>query len=538
MSKRSLLPAKARVLSAALALREFTVAELAAFSGVKLGTVQGVIDRQSKYFDHLESVATGRRGGQPNRFRFRDELREAVEADFRLVSKDKLADEPRLAGPNVEKHFNVALASAQSALTKLSSTNEPDETDALTRTIPRLMRAARTALALAEESPEHDTFRRQLSALQAKMDNVLAPKVEIPSRGWISPRAVEDWQRDWTESLQSIAAKANESNELEPAETLLGHLLNGNGFSVSGPEQILLPAAALAARPVDGERTRQVRRRIAECLAERDVLQQASRFTSLVACAAVCGSSESLEPLLTAVTRPGFNAQIAGDARKIVLRSIARFARPSSTDDAERAALVSYVLLNRSETRERDLTALLPATVRGDMVSGRQLMEEVASSLYGSGSDVVADESIEERSLMRNLAAAFTTDRMQTLAAILPNLVCKAAGERFVASFANRDYGAIRLRGNDDLGFVLSPGRALLQAGDLADAYHAQVPVDPRSESGQILKRLILRDSATLRGQRAFKVDFSTSGQSASSEADNFIALLQQRRQAELRIAA
>ncbi|GIF15740.1 hypothetical protein [Actinoplanes teichomyceticus] len=60
-----------RVLNAILALREFTVTDLAGYSGVKENTVRTVLARDARFVERGGTRAQGRRGGQPIQYRLR-----------------------------------------------------------------------------------------------------------------------------------------------------------------------------------------------------------------------------------------------------------------------------------------------------------------------------------------------------------------------------------------------------------------------------------------------------------------------------------
>ena len=68
-----------RTLAAVLALREFTVADLARYSGVKETTVRTILARDSHYVVRRAAVSTGKSGGQPLTYTLR------VEAEQDLV---------------------------------------------------------------------------------------------------------------------------------------------------------------------------------------------------------------------------------------------------------------------------------------------------------------------------------------------------------------------------------------------------------------------------------------------------------------------
>ena len=67
-----------RVLGAVLALDEFTVAELARFSGVKETTVRTVLSRNQQFVQQTGRRASKRRGAQPLSYRLRPETRDGL----------------------------------------------------------------------------------------------------------------------------------------------------------------------------------------------------------------------------------------------------------------------------------------------------------------------------------------------------------------------------------------------------------------------------------------------------------------------------
>jgi hypothetical protein len=60
-----------RTLGAMLALREFTVADLALYSGVKESTVRTILARESQYVQRTLAVPSGKPGGQPLAYKLR-----------------------------------------------------------------------------------------------------------------------------------------------------------------------------------------------------------------------------------------------------------------------------------------------------------------------------------------------------------------------------------------------------------------------------------------------------------------------------------
>src|SRR5689334_3491768 len=72
---------RAQVLHAALLLHTFTAQDLADCSGVKIGTVRTVLDRDASFFIETEVQLSGKPGGQYKRY----ELAEGVREQLRTV---------------------------------------------------------------------------------------------------------------------------------------------------------------------------------------------------------------------------------------------------------------------------------------------------------------------------------------------------------------------------------------------------------------------------------------------------------------------
>lgn len=74
-----------RTLAAMLSLGEFSVAEIAALAQVGESTVRTVLRREDNYVERVGSQPTGRRGGQPGRWRLRPGARESIRAILRQL---------------------------------------------------------------------------------------------------------------------------------------------------------------------------------------------------------------------------------------------------------------------------------------------------------------------------------------------------------------------------------------------------------------------------------------------------------------------
>jgi hypothetical protein len=113
-----------KVLGAVLALKEFTVADLATFSGVKPNTVRTVLGREPELVDEIGKQETGAKGGQFTRYhirsdaidRLRSELHELYRQFETYVDKEK-DDADQSPGEKASKYQPpLAILAAEEAL--------------------------------------------------------------------------------------------------------------------------------------------------------------------------------------------------------------------------------------------------------------------------------------------------------------------------------------------------------------------------------------------------------------------------------------
>src|ERR1035438_1236987 len=74
-----------KVLGAMLALKEFNVADLALFSGVKVNTVRTVLMRESAFVDKLGKENSGSKGGQFARYQLRKNRVDVLRSEIRQL---------------------------------------------------------------------------------------------------------------------------------------------------------------------------------------------------------------------------------------------------------------------------------------------------------------------------------------------------------------------------------------------------------------------------------------------------------------------
>src|SRR5262249_26954186 len=116
---------RARVLYAALSLNSFTVAELAKFSGVNLGTVQTTVsNRDAAFFTDPVVVPTGKPGGQTYRYTLTERARERLKEALKDLPR---GEQPQPASPShwtqsqKDEQFLIVLNAARGSLERARS---------------------------------------------------------------------------------------------------------------------------------------------------------------------------------------------------------------------------------------------------------------------------------------------------------------------------------------------------------------------------------------------------------------------------------
>jgi len=115
-----------RTLGAILALGDFSVAEVAALARVGESTVRTVLHREDDYVEKVGTQRTGRRGGQPIRWRLRPEAQESILAilqDLEILGAGSWLDDP--SGPASPKA--AVLAAEDVLLRRAPDARDPDE---------------------------------------------------------------------------------------------------------------------------------------------------------------------------------------------------------------------------------------------------------------------------------------------------------------------------------------------------------------------------------------------------------------------------
>jgi exopolysaccharide biosynthesis polyprenyl glycosylphosphotransferase len=150
-----------KTLGGVLALGEFSVAELAELSGVREPTVRTILRREGTFVEQIGTRSTGRRGGQPVRWRVRPAARERLRAQLREL--ERLGVGPWLADqPDHDDAPRAGIIAAEDVLLRLAGTDvEPVERTELVKLAEAHLDAADASLA-ASDGALPGTAHRQL----------------------------------------------------------------------------------------------------------------------------------------------------------------------------------------------------------------------------------------------------------------------------------------------------------------------------------------------------------------------------------------
>ncbi len=136
-----------KVLSAALALREFTVDEVATLSGVKPKTVRSVLGRNLDVVQRLESTSQGLRGRPSRRWALIDsDAARDLSAELRGLTADIETHAPLAFTRTDADRRDVAITVAENALADIVDEHDPSLQHEIAAT-------ARTALMMADDEP-------------------------------------------------------------------------------------------------------------------------------------------------------------------------------------------------------------------------------------------------------------------------------------------------------------------------------------------------------------------------------------------------
>jgi hypothetical protein len=207
-----------RVLNAILALREFTVTDLARYSAVKDNTVRTVLSRDSRFVERDGTRALGRRGGQPIQYRLRTDAEDDLVGILREL-EGVGANLPPLV-TDQEEPVMLSLVAAEDILLRqlprASTTDRAELVDLATadyETVEFLVDA---------EHGEAATHRRvvelllRLAEIEQEVLTLAAPNTDTGSHHWPTQvtemlsheaeKKLEAVGRDWHHLLRSWPA--------------------------------------------------------------------------------------------------------------------------------------------------------------------------------------------------------------------------------------------------------------------------------------------------------------------------------------------
>jgi len=213
-----------KVLGAMLALREFTAADLADFSGVNLNTVRVVLGREKEFWEDLGRDASGQRGGQFLRYRVKPEkfgvLEEAIDGlqrDARAIASGRHKRSSDESGSNATVDVPVSLLAAEDALARRFT-----ETTTLGDRIHLLNLAEIGAAKYREQASSNPACNSHLQALEV-LREVCLIEIAQESEPGIGPVAFAVLKE---KVLKAADALMNE-NAPQQAAFLLRHVVSG-----------------------------------------------------------------------------------------------------------------------------------------------------------------------------------------------------------------------------------------------------------------------------------------------------------------------
>jgi hypothetical protein len=180
---RPIVSKKAQMLYGAAALQSFTADELADYVGVKPTTVKTYLLRERTFFDVIGKDETGRRGGEPKRYRLNDAARIHLREHF-----DQLGGHLTLApgfvpmiDPTEEARERVDLAfeAAESSLRTTLATETPTgKVASFLDTATLRLEAAQSVLSATPALRGKPEFKSRLSDLRTALGHAGRPIVD------------------------------------------------------------------------------------------------------------------------------------------------------------------------------------------------------------------------------------------------------------------------------------------------------------------------------------------------------------------------
>jgi phosphoglucosamine mutase len=167
-----------RTLGAILALGDFSVAEIAALAQVGKSTVRTVLRREDDYVERVGPQPTGRRGGQPVRWRLRPGARESIRAILREL--EDLGAGSWLDAPSAPDSPEAAVLAAEDVLLRLApAASDSDVRSELIKLARAQVETAEGAIAPQQENgsiSDHLRVVRLLLDLEEMEQSITQPE--------------------------------------------------------------------------------------------------------------------------------------------------------------------------------------------------------------------------------------------------------------------------------------------------------------------------------------------------------------------------
>lgn len=192
-----------KVLTAALALREFTISELAAFSGVNIHTVRTVADRNKDIVEKLDPMSPAGPGRPAAKWRVRDseETRRFAE------TLQTMTPAPPVASPlSVEDQYEAIVGVAENTIARIVNQRDP----AMQR---RTLRSAQSTLHMIDSDLKSD-FADDAQPWWADGDSGVAIRASAVDA--LAALATSPERRLSDKTLSGVADKLAAAMEVEP----------------------------------------------------------------------------------------------------------------------------------------------------------------------------------------------------------------------------------------------------------------------------------------------------------------------------------
>jgi predicted ATPase/DNA-binding CsgD family transcriptional regulator len=207
-----------RTLGAMLALGEFSASDLATLSGVRTSTVYTILRRESDLVEQLPAVPTGRRGGQPHRWRLRTEARERLQNQ--LCELEELGAGPWFGRQHTDDDtLPGGMTAAEDVLLRqLPAAAAAEEQEQLVRLAQAQLEAAVATVPSARRTSVPFTFHKRVIELLLELE-----KLESTADPGEDHGAREEVQ-EVIINLQLTASQTGDRRLVGAVENRLGHI--------------------------------------------------------------------------------------------------------------------------------------------------------------------------------------------------------------------------------------------------------------------------------------------------------------------------